>query len=94
MSVTDKMIQYVAEYLFLSNNCGARWHDFRDVGMDEPYYEYYYAEDELYFIRDRVYQTVWATRARSPKEAFEKFRSMSQDLACGTMCGEVDSCNE
>lgn len=88
MTVSDKMVQYVAEFLFLSNHSGARWHDFRDVGMDEPYYEYYYAEDELYFIRDRVYQTFWATRAKSPKEAFEKFISMHQDLACGTMCGE------
>ena len=40
MSISDKMVQYVAEFLFLSNHSGARWHDFRDVGMDEPYYEY------------------------------------------------------
>ena len=83
MNVSDKMVQYVAEYLFLSNKCGARWHDFNDVGMDEPYYDYYYAEDGLYFIRDRVYQTVWATRAKSPNEAFEKYLEIRRDLACG-----------
>lgn len=57
------------------------WCDFRDVGLDEPYYDYYYAEDELYVIRDRVYLWVWLCRARSPKEAWRKYEDMCKSLA-------------
>ena len=52
-----------------------RWLDFKTVGLDEPYNDYYYAEDELYIIRDRVTECIFFTEARSPKEAFENMRA-------------------
>lgn len=49
------------------------WQDFRGVGIDEPYYDYYYAEDQLYVIRDRVHLSLWICKARSPIEAWQKY---------------------
>lgn len=57
------------------------WRDFRDVGLDEPYYDYYYAEDELYVIRDRVYLRLWFCKAKSPKEAWQKYEDECRSLA-------------
>lgn len=57
------------------------WRDFREVGLDEPYYDYYYAEDELYIIRDRVYLRLWFCKARSPKEAWQKYEDECRSLA-------------
>ena len=60
------------------------WRDFRDVGLQENYYDYYYAEDELYLIQDRITQGVWFIEARSPKEALdilkERFACMTNDI--------------
>lgn len=60
------------------------WRDFRDVGLQEYYYDYYYAEDELYLIQDRITQGVWFIEARSPKEALdilkERFACMTNDI--------------
>ena len=79
MNCTDKMIQYVYEYL--QSRVGARWHDFQEVGLDEPYYDFYYAEDMLYIIRDRLMETYYFTRARSPKEALDAFKERAHDVA-------------
>ena len=58
------------------------WHDFREVGLDEPYYDWYYAEERLYAIRDRLMQTTWLIDARSPKQAIEAYHELAQDIAC------------
>lgn len=50
------------------------WRDFHEVGMDEPYYDYYYAEDELYIIRDRIGETYYFVKARSPEQAMGKYK--------------------
>lgn len=52
------------------------WLDFKVVGLDEPYYDYYYAEDCLYIIRDRITEGIWFIEARSPKEALESLREL------------------
>lgn len=36
------------------------------------YYDYYYAEDELYLVRDRIIGEIFLVKAKSPKEAIEK----------------------
>ena len=56
-------------------NGGIKWNDFRKVGVEEDYHDYYYAEDELYVIRDRIFNRLTLVKARSPKEAMEKFNS-------------------
>ena len=48
-----------------------RWLDFKVVGLENKFYEYYYAEGELYIIRDRVSKAIWFIKARSPKEALD-----------------------
>lgn len=47
------------------------FHSFSDVGLEAPYFSYYYAEDELYLIRDEMVQNYWFIRADSPKAAYE-----------------------
>lgn len=63
------------------SNKEIRFHDFNAVGVNEDYYDYYYAEDELYVIRDRIFDTIEFVRARSPKEALQKFREVRDDIA-------------
>lgn len=61
------------------------WRDFKDVGLQEYYYDYYYAEDELYLIRDRISLAIWFIEARSPKEALdtlkERWECMNNETA-------------
>ena len=47
------------------------WLDFKVVKLDEPYYEYYYAEDELYLIHNRISEAICFIEARSPKQALD-----------------------
>ena len=63
------------------SNREIRFHDFNAVGVNEDYYDYYYAQDELYVIRDRIFDTIEFVRARSPKEALQKFREVRDDIA-------------
>ncbi len=50
------------------------WRDFKDVGIKENWYDYYYAESELYILRDRITEGMWFIEARSPKQALEILR--------------------
>ena len=65
----DKYIQ-----IFYENIENIQWLDFRVVGLENKFYEYYYAEGELYIIRDRVSKAMWFIEARSPKEALETLK--------------------
>ena len=60
------------------------WCDFNTVGRQEYYYDYYYAEDELYIIHDRISEALWFIEARSPKQALdilkERFACMTNDI--------------
>ena len=58
------------------------WTDFRNVGMDEPYYDYNYCGSGLYIIRDRITEGMWFIEAGSPKEAFEVFRESHNIIGC------------
>ena len=70
-----------AFHLVASATENVHWHDFREVGLDEPYYDYYYAEDGLYCIRDRVCLRLWFCQARSPKEAWQKYEDQCRQFA-------------
>lgn len=50
-----------------------KWNDFHEVGVDEYYHDYYYAENEVYVIRDRIFDRLTLIRAKSPKMAWEIF---------------------
>lgn len=56
------------------------WRDFKDVGLDEYYYDYYYAEEELYLIRDRISECIWFIEARSPKQALESLKAIWESM--------------
>lgn len=59
---------------------GVLWHDFKEFGLDEGYFDWYYAEDGLYVLRDRLMQQYWFTKARSPWEALRKFQELAYDV--------------
>lgn len=50
---------------------GIRWNDFESIGGYEPYYEWYYAENRLYVIRDRIAHSYRFIKAGSPLEAMQ-----------------------
>lgn len=57
-----------------------KWNDFQDIGVDEWYHDYYYAEDNLYLIHDRITDSIEFITAKSPKEAHEAW-SEAHNLA-------------
>ena len=67
-------------FSFFSGN-DIRWHDFQEVGVDEFYYDYYYAEDCLYVIRDRIYEKYYFVEARSPKQALDSMKDIAYQIA-------------
>ena len=64
----DKRIQKVSDFL---TGKEIRWHDFSEVGIDERYHDYYYAEDRLYLIRDNMVGSIYFVEAGSPGEALQ-----------------------
>lgn len=68
---------------------GIKWNDFHGVGVDEDYYDYYYAENQLYIIRDRVMEKYWFVKARSPVEALKGYEELCRDIGMA-MAGEQD----
>lgn len=50
-----------------------KWNDFHKIGVDEDYYDWYYAEDELYVIKDRIFDRLTLIKAKSPKMAMDIF---------------------
>lgn len=60
---------------------GVCWHDFREIGLVEDYYDWYYAEDGLYVIRDRVMEKYRFVKARSPGEALHQIQEQAYDMA-------------
>ena len=57
-----------------------RWHDFRDVGIEEDYYDYYYAENCLYVIRDRILEKFFFVKAYSPKQALNSMKALEKEF--------------
>lgn len=57
-----------------------RWHDFHEVGADEPYYEWYYAENMLYVIRDRIMHHYSFIHASSPVDAMNQLTETANEI--------------
>lgn len=57
-------------HLFYENIKNIPWSDFKFVGLENKFYDYYYAQDGLYLIHDKISDGIWFINARSPKEAF------------------------
>lgn len=66
-----------------------RWIAFPELGLNEAYYSYYYAEARLYIIRDGLTDQMFFVKADSPKDAFLKFHKRMEDaLNAGQYVGE------
>ena len=77
----DKKIQEVADFL-LSNV--AMWHTLdnyilgdKTMKLSASHFRWYYAEDELYVIKDVQFKAFYFIKANNPKRAFEKFYNTS-----------------
>ena len=80
----DMKIHEVFKYL---TSREIKWWDFRDIGVEEDYYDWYYAEERLYIIRDRVMLKYFFVEASSPKEALDIMRDGAESIV---YCGEID----
>lgn len=66
------------------------WRDFREVGVEEYYYDWYYAENRLYIIRDRMIETYCFVEAGNPKEALKLYKDRLDDaMRAGEWVEEV-----
>ena len=79
----DQEIHNVYQYF---NSKDILWHDFHGVGIEEDYYDYYYAESRLYVIRDRCMSKYYFVKASSPAEALQKFNDLVEDIASAMSC--------
>lgn len=64
---------------FFNSIVHLRWISFPDFGLNEDFYDYYYAEDRLYIIRDGLTDQLFFVKADSPKDAFMKFHKRMED---------------
>lgn len=64
--IIDNKIQDVFKFLFGRD---ILWHDFKEVGCDETWYMWYYAEDRLYLLRDVMTDAIWFVEAGRPADA-------------------------
>lgn len=77
MSIDNAVHEVYAKF----NNGYIRWHDFQEVGVDEHYHQWYYAEDRLYVIRDVMTETWWFVTARNPAEALAMYKDRLAEVA-------------
>ena len=75
----------IDEYLhkIFKNRKSIRWRDFHEAGIEESYYDWYYAERRLYVIRDRLTEQLWFVEAGGPAEAYEEFNAMFKEVNGG-----------
>ena len=64
---------------FFNSIVHLRWISFPDLGLNETFYNYYYAEARLYIIRDGLTDQLFFVKADSPKDAFMKFHKRMED---------------
>lgn len=64
--MTDKILQKASEIIKNLN-----WKDFNIAGYTDPYFDYYYAESELYLIRNKASGSIYFVKAKSPAEAWQ-----------------------
>lgn len=79
-----------AFHLVVSGVGGVRWRSFKVAGVENPRYEYYYAESRLYIIRDRISRDLWFCYAGSPKEAWLKYAYRSEQPATECRANEMN----
>lgn len=72
----DKKIHEVYEYF---EGKEIRWHNFEDIGVEAPYYGYYYAEDRLYVLRDCMTDSFWFVYASSPADALDQYKERMEE---------------
>lgn len=65
---------------FFNSIVHLRWIDFPDLGLNEAFYSYYYAEARLYIIRDGLTDQLFFVKADSPRDAFLKFHKRLEDV--------------
>jgi hypothetical protein len=62
----DKKIHEVSEFF---NTC--KFSSLKQFLGGESWYEYYYAENELYVVRNKFTKEFYFINAKSPKDAYE-----------------------
>lgn len=67
-----------------------RWNDFKSVGVDTDYYDWYYAENQIYAVRDRITDSLYIVRAKSPKMAWEHLQADLSIDCCSGLCSECE----
>lgn len=63
------------------------WRGFRESEEISQFYEWYYAEERIYLIRDKMTKQIFFTEAGNPWEAFMIFREV---VSNGGMDNETD----
>lgn len=58
------------------NGDGIRWRECADYGAPDDTFEWYYAENGLYVIRHKKLKCCNFIKARSPADAFNKFKGL------------------
>lgn len=71
-----------------------RWRDFPPVGVEDHFHAWYYAEDRQFIIRDVMMDTFFFVKARSPKEAYEIYRSRLEEVMRAGAYVEVEHEND
>ena len=56
-----------------------KWNDPQRLGIKDPYSVWYYAEKEQYIIRDVMTDMYFFVKARSPKEAYKKYKKRMEE---------------
>lgn len=64
---------------FFNSIVHLRWMSFSNFGLNEAFYNYYYAENRLYIIRDGLTDQLFFVQADSPRDAFLKFHRRMED---------------
>lgn len=86
MNGTDKSIHDLY-HAFKTNDI--KWNDFPSIGLSESYYLWYYAEKDLYIIRDCMTDMFYLVEARSPVKAFGILAArLDEAMRAGEPCEE------
>ena len=57
------------------------WHSFHEVGLDNPWFRWTYAEDRLYIVQDVMLENYWFVEAASPVKALEWCQNRMEDAS-------------
>lgn len=69
-----KMDDTIRKAIFYLTTVGeVTWNDYPKIGVNDHYVMWYYAENEQYILRDVMTDACYFIKARSPKEAHDKY---------------------